>query len=771
VRVGRPRLGIVSPFPPRQSGLAGYGAQLVAALAAEVDVVVCAVDRHGLNYPDEVVAVIGPDDPDDYRRAARILVEHRVDVVLIEHDTDVYAGPGGAHVLDLIHELRRRDIPYLVTLHGVHRRAGSTSASPGRSTSAGSTSASPGRSTSVGTDALAVLAQGAARVMVTSHDARRRLAAWGIVAADRVRVVPLGVTPTGPPPDPDKDPTAVRPALLDALAGAGPVLSTFGLVEPGKGVETALAALPIIAARCPDVRYVLAGTTGGGAYGDELRSLVAERGLDGLVHFVDAYLNPTEIAALFERTDVYLAPGLPAERTASGSLTQAVAAGCVTVAGAHPYARELLGGQPVGAAGPSGRSHRRGRPARLHRSAAGMIVPAGDSRALAAAVVGLLTNPARAAELRESALVVGRRHHWDGVARQVAGLVREAGRSRSRVPTGSRFSLPELRLDVLMRNPSGPFVDSSTTGGSPAGWHARRACVAADLLGLPAGALPPDGWTAAADWVERSIRALGAAPDEDTGPALWGLGRVAGGPGVPEPLREEAEQLRRARLHDLPTEPLAAAFAALGLVRGSSRDPALATVAARLDAALLRASHGAEWPWFTTRLGADAARLPQALIAAGRRLRDPAMVRRGLGSLDWYARRVGLAGADGVLRLPTGPTELAGDAGAVVEALVEAYRATGSGSYARLARRSFDWFLGANRHAEPVYDQEQGRCRPGVAADPGDRTRDGLGTVTTMNRDRADDGTGTLAYLGATLALVTADLADLPAAHRDLAPA
>src|SRR6185369_7832430 len=193
--------------------------------------------------------------------------------------------------------------------------------------------------------------------------------------------------------------------------------------------------------------------------------------------------------------------------------------------------------------------------------------------------------------------------------------------------------VPPLRLDGIgPEHPGGPGRWS---------WEARRAAVAADLLALPPEALPPDGWTATAEWAGHAIRRLGHAPPTALGLALWGLGRVAAGPGVPEPLREEAEQLRATRLSDLPTEPTQVAYAALGLTSGRGHGRALRHLAGRLDAARLRADRGAAWPWFTARLGPDAARLPQALIAAGRRLRDPGMVRRGLASLDWYLRRVG----------------------------------------------------------------------------------------------------------------------------------
>jgi hypothetical protein len=143
------------------------------------------------------------------------------------------------------------------------------------------------------------------------------------------------------------------------------------------------------------------------------------------------------------------------------------------------------------------------------------------------------------------------------------------------------------------------------------------------------------------------------------------------------------------------------------------------------------------------------------------------MIRRGLEALDWYGRRAGLSVADGVLRPPTARPagapldaphlELAVDAGATAEAFAEAYRATGSAHHGRLARKALDWFLGANRHGEPVYCPATGTCAEGV----------GLAGVVERHSAAA-----TLAYLGALLALASTDLVTVPVVrpqHSDLA--
>jgi hypothetical protein len=207
------------------------------------------------------------------------------------------------------------------------------------------------------------------------------------------------------------------------------------------------------------------------------------------------------------------------------------------------------------------------------------------------------------------------------------------------------------------------------------------------------------------------------------------------------------------------------AYAVLGLAGGRATGAGLVALresAARLDQAWRAGCRGAAWPWFRDRLGEGAgARLPQAMIMAGRRLDDPRMVHSGLLSLDWYGRRAGLGNGPGLLRLPTPAAEYASDAGALIEAFVTAYRVTAAPHHARLALTAFAWFHGGNRYGSAVYDPQLG-----VAAR----------LLTPAEPDAGDQPDGTLAYLGALLSLADAGLVRIPVdlvgdQARDLAPA
>jgi hypothetical protein len=155
------RLGIVGPYPPRDGGLAARISDLTRALARRFDVVVCAVDRHELTYPDEVVTLVREDEPDDHRRAGRILAEYAVDAVLVHYDGRVIGDRGATGLADLGDELGRRDIPYLVAVHDL---------------------ADPPA-------ALAALTRGAARTLVYAETVRDRVLALRLTDAGRLSLL------------------------------------------------------------------------------------------------------------------------------------------------------------------------------------------------------------------------------------------------------------------------------------------------------------------------------------------------------------------------------------------------------------------------------------------------------------------------------------------------------------------------------------------------------------------------------------------------------
>jgi hypothetical protein len=152
-------------------------------------------------------------------------------------------------------------------------------------------------------------------------------------------------------------------------------------------------------------------------------------------------------------------------------------------------------------------------------------------------------------------------------------------------------------------------------------------------------------------------------------------------------------------------------------------------------------SHSAAWHWFEKSLSYSNARLPQALILAGRRSNNKRMIAAGIESLEWLVAiqhcndinvfvPIGSTGtfAEGAerARFDQQPVE----ACATISACLEAYRLTHEERWREEADRVFKWFLGNNDLQVPLYDATTGGCRDGLHPD---RVNENQGAESTLS--------------------------------------
>jgi len=758
------RVAVVSTYPPRACGIGTFSEAVRASLldtdaSTAVDIV-SLVREHKNADAAEVVATIRQDVRSDYSAVGRLLTSRGTDVVLVEHEYGIFGGVDGAFVLSLVAAIRQ---PLVVTLHTVLSKPSVSQA-----------------------ETLRALCHRATLVTVFTETARRMVVEARLVPPERVRVIPHGA-PTELLPLPEEAAGHVGSGRETALQMAGlprpalerleghTVLSTFGLISAGKGIETAIAALPAILERHPDVFYLIAGQTHpevvkreGEQYRLGLERLVADLGITENVHFVDRFFNDDELAVLLQSTDLYITPYRSREQIVSGALTFAVVAGCPVVSTPYYYAEDLLS------------------------SGAGVLVPFDDPAALADGVLSLLDDPAALGNAAAEARRIGAELTWPAVGAQTLKVLSEAvslgpvvveDDGEEIVPA---TSAPGIRPDHLLTLVDDVGIIQHADGVVPN--RASGYCVD-DVARLVIVSLALDrsdstytrvlargvsflrhAWSSEAQAMHNFMsydRQWLDTPNagDHLGRAAWALGEVVaaqppslvGVPGL-RLLEEMAPVL------DASLSPHCVAYAVLGLSRidpelmSSPLQALLGTLAVRL----LDWYNGVArpgWMWLEDSLSYDNARLSQALIAAGHRLGHDAMLEAGLASLSWYAAQCGID--ERVLRLVGNDwrrrgEQLAGDEGdeqpldaaALVEAYVEAMMATGHTPYGRKALRAFEWFLGRNRLEIPVYDFATGGCHDGVG-------------IETLNDNEGAEST--LSFLQALLALDAAGLqASLP---------
>jgi glycosyltransferase involved in cell wall biosynthesis len=180
---------------------------------------------------------------------------------------------------------------------------------------------------------------------------------------ERVRVVYNGIEQDGGGP---------IQARMNELARRGPVICALTLLRPGKGIETLIDAAPRILARHPNTQIAIGG---GGPDIELLRSRTAQRGIASAVHFLGPTADPLSV---LRGATLFVHPSW---------------------AESFPYV--VLEAMSVGL--PIVASDVGGIPEALVDGESGLLVAPGDEQALAAALLGLLEDTARATRMGRAA--------------------------------------------------------------------------------------------------------------------------------------------------------------------------------------------------------------------------------------------------------------------------------------------------------------------------------------------------------------------------------
>ncbi len=699
------RVALVGGFAPRQCGIATFSTDVYESIMAAspdvaIDVYPMVSATDNISFGPPVQVAIREGDRSSFVDAAELIERSCADVVWLQHEFGLFGGSAGDQVFDLLDKV---SAPLVVTLHTVladpdddQRRV-----------------------------MLRLIAR-AKKLVVMSEHGRQLLRDVYHVGDDQIALLPHGV--------PDRP--FGRSAMFKRKFGleGRNVLMTFGLLSPGKGIETVIAALPAIVARHPETTYCIVGATHpnlraqqGERYRTSLQDLADECGVSANIRWIDRFVETDELLDMIEMADIYVTPYLGAAQATSGTLSYAFALGKAVVSTPYVHASELL--------------------AENH----GILVPFGNAPALGTAISDLLDDPESLTSLQKRAYARGRAMIWPAFAAQSLAIIDEIRNppqprrsdarrlSVARVPsfdgivrlsdaTGmfqhSRLSVPDrnhgyciddnARALMLMNRTDHPDADRWAHVYAAFVQHAWNPDTRRfrNFMGFGRNWLEDTG---SEDSNGRTLWALGATASEAPNARLrrWALG-----------LFEEAGAITEQF-----ESPRALAFAALGADHVLSIDPAHALALAIADHAVSRLSRlladvqRPDWCWFETRLAYDNCRLPETLIRIGMRSGRNDLVVKGVETLEWIMERqmtpagrfrpIGSEGfgEDGVsLPFDQQPVEI----WAAIDASAAAYDATRDERWLDCAVKAHGWFFGANDRNIAVADLDLGTCCDGI---------------------------------------------------------
>ncbi len=667
-------------------------------------------------YSEAIRFEIREQNQESYIEAAKIVNSENYDAVSIQHEYGIFGGLAGSFLLDFVWHV---NVPIITTLHTVLDKPSLTQKL-----------------------VLEALLDRSERIVVMSKKAVELLIRVHGIDSSKIDVIPHGIPVV---------PESSEQRFRLGISSDSPMILTFGLLSPDKGIQFVIEALPEILLVHPGATYAIVGATHphvfasfGEQYRESLVKLANDLGVKENVVFIDEFVPVEDLVGYLSAMDIYVTPYLKPNQITSGTLAYAIGAGKAVISTPYWYAEELLA------------------------DGVGKIVPFRDSSKIAEAVIEIEGDPvarsemgARAAKLGESMLwsQVGQRYYESiefalDEKKNADQLFQKARNSITPeldlLPALNTFHLREMsdETGILQHathstplRSEGYCVDDNARAllftalvenfdGLPEELDLAQSCYLSFVL----EAFNTDGgrfrnfMSYQRNWLEQ----IGS--DDSHGRTVWALGTLIH-KSTNKNRREVAIRLFQNALpaFDSITSPRTWAYGILGAdeyLHVFPHDLTVRSFMEKLANQLLdqyELCSDGDWNWFEESLTYANARLPQALILAGHTLINDRMLKAGMQSIEWL--RLIQTNKEGLF-LPIGSNRyfVKGmvrdefdqqpiEAAASVSCYLTAWGVTGNSIWLAEANRAYSWFLGANTSGIALYDAKNGGCYDGLHPD------------------------------------------------------
>ncbi|WP_258881353.1 glycosyltransferase family 4 protein [Paenibacillus sp. sptzw28] len=364
---------------PRECGIATFTQDLLDQFAQKqgfnIPRIIAVNNKESYNYQEQVVMQIDQQRLSDYLDAADHLNLSSVNLLVIQHEFGIYGGESGEFLIPFVERLK---IPYVVIFHTVL-----TKPSPKQR------------------HIMNRIAELSVKVVTMSQSTVIDLNSIYGIDINKITFIHHGVPFVR---------TKSRTKLKEEYGFADRrILSTFGFLSPGKGIEYGIEAMRGVVEQHPDSLYIIWGKTHpvvkretGEVYRQKLTELIRKFGLADNILFVDKLLSQEEVIESLVMSDIYMTPYLGKDQAVSGTLAYGIGYGRVIVSTPYRYAEEMLAG---------------GR---------GLLADFRNSSSLEACILKLLGNPSLVKEMEARTLALGQTMMWGEIAKRYAAVFHES---------------------------------------------------------------------------------------------------------------------------------------------------------------------------------------------------------------------------------------------------------------------------------------------------------------------------------------------------------
>ncbi|MBK6902805.1 MAG: glycosyltransferase [Saprospirales bacterium] len=703
-----PEVLFISSYPPRECGIATYSQDLLKALnnkfSDSFSLRVCALESENIElaYPEEVKFVLDTNDPQQYAVIAdAINKDPRIRVVLMQHEFGFFQGRGEEAFAQFLHAIHK---PVVIVFHTVLPHPDETLKAK-----------------------LRHIIEACSSVVVMTKSSAKILQDEYGMAPEKMVVIEHGTHLV---------PHLNREFLKEKYGLAGrKVLTTFGLLGPGKGIATTLDSLPAIIEANPDVVFLVIGKTHPGVvksegekYRDMLEAKVGALNLSLHVEFINRYLPLEDLLEYLQLTDIYLFTSNDPNQAVSGTFSYAMSCGCPIISTPIPHAKEVL------------------------REDTGIIIDFQNSQQLTDGVNRLMSDEPLRMAFESSTLQRMAPTAWENSAIAHAQLLRRKAREEIVL----QYRLPQTKLDHLKKMTtefgmiqfskiSQPDLDSGYTLDDNA-----RALIAITMhyeltgdeedlnyiriyLDFIKYCLQPGKYFLNYVDEKRKFTKQNETTNlaDANGRALWALGYLVSQHAIlPAALTEDAEEIieaARARV-EMIHSTRAMAFVIKGFyyynqLKKSPANTALIKKLANRLVQMYRHESERHWQWYEGYLTYANSVLPEAMLCAWQETGDPVYREIAKSSFDFL---LSLTFTESGIKVISNKSWLQKgqkaahygeqpiDVAYTIQALDRFFNEFGEEGYLEKMIAAFSWFLGNNHLNQIIYNPCTGGCYDGL---------------------------------------------------------